>query len=442
MTPPNTQLPPITLFYQACEPSEPVAPSDPRWVNFDAVRGDDNVVALYARSIRRASPNHPDFKLFAGHRGVGKTSELLRLQAMLEEPDGERKGFIVVFCDVGDSLDVNDLDFPDLLVYVTGELQRQLSERGLPGFSKVTVYLKKVWEDIQGLLGTQISLSGVEVEAGFAKLTTEFRNRPNARRQLREAVEQNSTSLLDAVNDLLHAAQTAARSVGYAGVVLIVDGLDKLVRRRLDDGATNTHDRLFIDRSEQLASLRVTTVYTVPISLIYSPRFGQLEQIFGEHHAPISMIRVRQNRHKPVSAESPGMSKLREMVEKRARCAGVTLDQVFDSKDTLNYLCAMSGGHPRHLLMFLQSACNELDTLPITCSSAEKAIKKYANALSREVPDAAWEPLKIFKQPQRDMPKDEIHQQMLFLLFVFEYMNGTMWYEVNPVFHTIERFRS
>ena len=50
------------------------------------------------------------------------------------------------FCDVSDSLDVNDLDFPDLLVYIAGELQKQLGDRQLPGFSKVTTYLKKVWD--------------------------------------------------------------------------------------------------------------------------------------------------------------------------------------------------------------------------------------------------------------------------------------------------------
>lgn len=135
MTSPYPQLPPITRFYQVCEPSEPVPPNDDRWVNFDAVRGEDNVVALYARSICRSNPNRPDFKLFAGHRGVGKTSELLRLKAILEKPEGDRQGFIVVFCDVSDSLDVNDLDFPDLLVCIASELQKQLSTLTLPGFN-------------------------------------------------------------------------------------------------------------------------------------------------------------------------------------------------------------------------------------------------------------------------------------------------------------------
>ncbi len=114
--------------------------------------------------------------------------------------------------------------------------------------------------------------------------------------------------------------------------------------------------------------------------------------------------------------------------------------EAFDDLSTLEHLCEMSGGHPRHLLMFLQAACNELDDLPITRKAAEKAVKRYAQSLTREVPDDAWPALRPFDTPQRDIPKDELHQQMLFLLYVFEYMNGEMWYEVNPVLRTVPRF--
>lgn len=135
------------------------------------------------------------------------------------------------------------------------------------------------------------------------------------------------------------------------------------------------------------------------------------------------------------------MAKMREMVEKRCSYAKTSVAEAFDDADTLNYLCKMSGGHPRHLMMFLQAACNELDDLPIARKAAEKAVRKYGNALLREVPDAAWNVLPKFDEPQRDIPKDDLHQQMLFLLFVFEYMNGELWYEVNPALRTLERFR-
>ncbi|MBK1649365.1 hypothetical protein [Rhabdochromatium marinum] len=439
MTDADTQ-PAITQLYQQCEPTESIKPNDNRWVNFDSVRGEENVVALYARSLRRAAPGHWDYKLFTGHRGVGKTSELYRLQLMLETPEGARKGYIVIFCDVGEGLDVNDLDFPDLLVFIAAQLQSQLAARNLPGFSPVSTYLQRVWNDICGLLTKEVGFTGGEFEGGFGKIAVELRNRPNARRQLRAAVEMHSTSLLKAVNDLLGAAEVAARQAGHDGLVLIIDGLDKLVRRDCGDG-TNTHERLFIDRSEHLASLQVHTVYTVPISLIYSPRIGQLEQTFGEYNTPVSMIRLRPCRDEAIRPDSPGMVKMREMVDKRCAAAGTSLDRAFDNDDTLNHLCNMSGGHPRHLMSFIQAACNELDNLPITRAAADKAVRKYANALRREVPDAAWDRLPNFDQPQRDIPKDDLHQQLLFLLFVFEYMNGDIWYEVNPVLRTLERFR-
>jgi hypothetical protein len=60
----------------------------------------------------------------------------------------------------------------------------------------------------------------------------------------------------------------------------------------------------------------------------------------------------------------------------------------------------------------------------------------------REVPEDYWASLRKFKDPQADIPKDEVHQQMLFLLHVFEYMNGRPWYEVNPVIRTLPRFQS
>jgi len=169
---------PITRFYQQCQPLESLHPDDPRWVDFDAVRGEENVVQTYARSLRRASADRPDFKLFSGHRGVGKTSELYRLQALLERRIGDSKGYVVLYCDVTEQLDLNDLDLPDLLIFLAAQLQIQLPKR-LDGFSATTVYLKRVWEDLSSLLTTKVAVTGVEVDSGFAKLTTEFRNQPS-----------------------------------------------------------------------------------------------------------------------------------------------------------------------------------------------------------------------------------------------------------------------
>ena len=438
---------PIIRLVRACPPNESLQADDPRYVECDQVRG-ENLVERFERSLRRADPTRPQFKLFAGHRGVGKTSELLRLKQRLERPaSGGRasKPFQVIYFDITEKLDENDIDFPDLLVLTAAEVQRQLREASIPGFSATTEYLTRAWDDIVGVLKTRVTIPKGEVDVMFAKLALEFRNQPNAREELRTAIERQSTSLLAAVNDLLTAANVTLRGLPSEqrkeGLVLIIDGLDKVVRRDLDDHI-NTHDRLFIHRREQLASLNVHTVYTVPISLCYSPSSAQLEQTIGEFITPMPMICLRPDDRTEVTPDTPGMLKMWEILEKRCAFAKVDIKDVFDKPDTGQYLCMMTGGHPRHLMMFIQSAADAVDALPITRDAAEQAVSNYANSLLREVPDAFWPKLKTFAEPQDNIPKDDEHQRMLLLLHVFEYMNGQPWYEVNPVLRTLSRFRA
>ena len=84
----------ITRLFRACDPSESLRPNDSRYVDCDAVRG-EHVVQIYERSLRRAEK--AEVKLFAGHRGIGKTSELLRLKERLENsPNSDNRPFQVV----------------------------------------------------------------------------------------------------------------------------------------------------------------------------------------------------------------------------------------------------------------------------------------------------------------------------------------------------------
>ena len=430
----------ITRLFRACEPNESLQPTDPRYVNCDEVRG-ENLVQTYVRSLRRADPAKPEIKLFAGHRGVGKTCELNRLKALLQEAQSAENPhlpFQVIYLDASERLDLNDLDLPDLLAFIAAEVLSQLRAASLPGFDPVSTFMKQVWGGIRGALQSEVALREAEVDAGFASLTLELKNRPNSRQKLREAIERHSTSLLAAVNDLLVTANANLRRHHSEGLVLIIDGLERLTLRSLPEG--NTHDRLFLDRSEQLASLKAHTIYTVPISLFYSPRCADLEQTFGEHNVPVPMIRLHERGARDIIPSAPGMRTMWAMIEARCRYAGLAIEEVFDEPDTGRYLCQMTGGHPRHLMMFLQASMNTLDSLPITRAAAEKAVRNYANSLLREVPDEYWEKLRAFGALQEDIPKDEAHQKMLYLLHVFEYMNGRPWYEVNPVLRTLPRF--
>lgn len=429
---------PITRLVRQCDPNEALSPTDLRFVNFSDARGTD-VVKVIERQLRRAG-DQPERLLFAGHLGIGKSSLLKRLQARLEGEENSSGKFVVVWVDTTKQLDPNDLDFPDLLVLLAAETQRRLKDAGIPGFTEPSIRLKSLWDSCKEFFGSNVRISEAEIDVPFGSLTLELRNQPTARAKLREEIEKLATELTSAFNELLQDANAAIRQSGGAGLVLIVDGLEKMSRREIADGI-NSHDRLFIHRSAQLASIETNVIYTVPISLYYSPQCTVLEQAFGEFNSPVPMIKVRAARTEDVNLKSIGMQRLWEMLTLRCNAADVPFEDVFPDDSAWPYLCEMSGGHPRHLLMLLRTAANQLDELPITRDAAEQAVRTYANSLLREIPDDFWPRLQDFDTPQEDIPRDDLHQKMLYFLHVFEYQNGRPWYEVNPVIRTLERYR-
>lgn len=232
-----------------------------------------------------------------------------------------------------------------------------------------------------------------------------------------------------------------ARARGYAGLVLVIDGLDRLSRVPLAaDPAVNPQERLFVDRSEQLSLIDALAVYTVPISLIYSPRFGQTQQMFGEHFPLLSMVALHEF-DTAIERDSIGMKAMREIVLKRCNAADIALEALCD-EPTLHYLCEISGGHPRHLMSLIQAASAAADSLPLARRHVDQAVRNYSNSLLRMIPDTAWPALRKFSHPQRELPKDSMHLDALFGAWIFEYMNGEPWYEINPVLRTLERFNT
>ena len=62
--------------FNAVDPAQPLSANDKRYVNCTDVRGDEDVVKALCNTILRSDlPRH---QLCTGHRGSGKSTELLR----------------------------------------------------------------------------------------------------------------------------------------------------------------------------------------------------------------------------------------------------------------------------------------------------------------------------------------------------------------------------
>jgi hypothetical protein len=68
----------LTDLTDAFNPFHPLPAGDPQYVDCQEVRGDDNITLDLGRNIQRSK--QMTYQLYAGHRGAGKSTELLRLE--------------------------------------------------------------------------------------------------------------------------------------------------------------------------------------------------------------------------------------------------------------------------------------------------------------------------------------------------------------------------
>jgi hypothetical protein len=293
-------------------------------------------------------------------------------------------------------------------------------------------------DDLRRFLGSEVEFEKLELDAKIGKLTAAIKSSPDARLDIRKALEPSVSNLIQAANDLLDEARIQLAAKEYRSLVLVVDNLDRIVLRDLGNGIT-THDHLFINRGSQLNALRCDVIYTLPISMVFSPKATALMNIFGRRPDVLPMVRVIKQSGDP---DSDGMEAMRTIVRKRLEAAEVSQPLVFDSDETLDYLCRLSGGHIRNLLILIRSACTIAGALPLTRPVVEQAVRGMSNDFERALnrPDF----FKVLREihQTKALPGSADDQLLLYNLSVLEYLNGEVWYTVNPAVQALEKFKS
>lgn len=424
----------ITNIYNAFDPFRPLQPGDPFYVVCNAVRGNDNVLRELGRKIERS--NQPTCQLYTGHRGVGKSTELLRLKADLES-----KGYRVIYFAVDDDIDEEDAQYTDILLSCTRHVLEELRNQANP--SLLTSWLQSRWQSLKDLALTEIKFEDMKLEtqiSQFAKLTATLRQVPSTRQKIREQVDIHSVSLLDALNQFI----AEARQQLGTKLVVIVDNLDRIVPMPRSEGRNN-HDEIFLDRSGQLRRFDCHVIYTVPISLVYSNRAAALRDSYGDCQV-VPMLMVK---HRNGQVFTAGLEKVKELIIRRVSKFAPDLDletAVFDRPETVERLCQMSGGHMREVMQLMQAAFDWTDSLPIPASAVQQAITRARNNYRNTVDETDWQKLAEVSVSKL-VPNDGDYRKLLFNRCVLEYreidQNGEIicWHDVHPLIESIAEFQ-
>ena len=141
-----------------------------------------------------------------------------------------------------------------------------------------------------------------------------------------------------------------------------------------------------------------------------------------------------------------GRALLRQMVLARAFpdvdvCQRLQrVSEVFDRVETLDRLCAVSGGHVRNLLVLLYGCLQRKDP-PLSRDCLENVIRQRRSELLLAVTQDEITLLRQVAQ-HKNVRGEAGYQTLLHSMFVFEYKNNDgNWFDINPILAEAKEFQ-
>lgn len=416
----------------ACDPARPLAAEEQAALHEDlsSVQGGDRMRRI-ERRVREAWRNSHLRELVTGHAGCGKSTELLRLGSELRKLE-HGKAFHVVYLDVYDYLNPNEVRLPQmlmaLLVALSEEPRWDLAKtRSGPALLD---RIRKIAASVGRELGKELAET-----RGLSVLRSLFRVDLSFARGFRTHSQSHIQELLTLTQELIDEV-TRQLPPEIADVVFILDNLEKLPESETDGGAS-LHETLFC-RELPLIRLPAHLILTYPIALNYTP-VGLRQAFPNARQTTLPMVSVRA---KPEvigrGDDQNGIAALRRLLGRR-----VALDAVFADDEAVVDAIRLSGGCVRDLLRIVGDLPS-YGAQPYTRELVRDVAADLINDYERLLQGKPYLSLLHAIAATGEFPEsttDEWKRQLLMNLIVLEYDTGT-WYDVHPMVKATRAFRS
>lgn len=353
---------------------------------------------------------------FSGHRGCGKSTELLRLS---QNPDILKKYWPIHFS-IRDEGDINDLDFRDILIGMGSQMYRQYTKS-----HKLDPQLLRELESWQHELveETETITKGRrnwEINGGidgvFANMSLRMKLEPETRTVLREIVQRNITKLLSVINEIAQAIYVQQKR----WPLILIDDLDKPTLEQAR--------AIFFSRREIMMQPHCAVVYTVSSALFYSPDFEAIR----DHAVFLPNIKLYNKGHQlgdnqPKQRDQIGYDTLKQAIYQR-------MDESLIEEAALEAIIDYSGGVFRELSRLMRAAINR--------SRRNKENRLHKEAVEIAATDIrneyrrilTSEDLRFLNERRQDnrLHNHPLLRPLLQMLALLEYRNGENWCAIHP----------
>lgn len=396
--------------YRLLEPERPL--EGERLQRFYAERPLDAGIAPLIDELLSLDLSEEDKTLFTGHRGSGKTTELVRLEEALSGTH------TVVRFDVEGLLNLGDVEYADLLVTLGLQVYQQVRASGLK-LDRAKIDDLLFWyttrvreEDEKRRLESEV---GGEVDAAVARFSVKFSTEAPQRQMWRAEARANLSDLLERLDALLlHLWEKTGRRT-----LVIVDGLDKIY-----DWA-QLH-ALFCQGASALLAPRCRIVYTVPLALYYTNDFQQVRLSFSRNFC-LPNVKTQESDGSPCPE---GRQALRQVLNCRLR-PGLLTDEAAER------LVDLSGGLLKELIALARNAVlrarrRQDDNGAVQVQDVEYAARQVRNTFRALLTEAQYNELWAIYQGQ-PFVNSAVTRELMHNLSLLEYNGGDAWWGIHPI---------
>ena len=415
-------------FFQSLS-DRPLDPSDKPYVPLYEEPGlaDEDPVKLLADGIEWTSDS---VQLLSGYRGTGKSTELRRLKARLEE-----SGYLVFLCDVEGYLNLSmPVDVSDFLMVVAGMFGEAVNERlekdNHPLHESYWERFRIFWSGLH-IDDPKLSASIGTGQASIG-IQANLKSDPTFKEQLQKHMAGHLGALVADVRTFLEGCVKRLRECyGDREVVLLLDSIEHI--RGTLANAEDVHgsvERLFAGHSEKLHLPGMHVIYTVPpyVKVRY-PNVDALYEPGGLIVLPAFKLFNQDANRTPIPKNFDAMQQVVIHRGDWRRLLG-------NERPPLDRLIRNSGGHLRDLLRLLRQVLLRAQDLPVPERTVEAAISQVRSTFL-PIPnvDALW--LDGIADSYRVNLEELAALPSLSRFFdthlVLCYRNGEEWYDVHPL---------
>jgi nucleoside-triphosphatase THEP1 len=369
------------------------------------------------------SPSGDGKIVFTGHRGCGKSTLLAELSRRLEP------GYFVVFFSISDMIEMSDVNHINILFAIAVRLMEEAEKRQVE-IKQTTKDSFYQWFATKTRVETEELKAETSIGFGLFKLISgKLKADAAIRNEIKQEFARKVSDLIARINDIAAVVYAATQKE----IIVIIDDLDKLDLELVRE--------IFQEHIKALFQPNFRIILTIPIAAFREVSLVatiETETNNQKVAMPVSKLFAKGERRQANASPKPEpTAMLCEILSKR-------LPSELIEPQTAEQIIVYSGGVLRELIRIANECCRiclrlvrrypDRTDIKIDDEILKEAINKLRLDFDTRIGTADYEILETtYKKSKPNDPKEQRFLDLLHGLYILEYRNAQLWYDIHPI---------